>query len=264
MSRTIKSSERITIQTVSKILGVTDERAAHLCETGVFPSAEKICGSCWAVDKNEVLEYKRLAGKEYVPETENEKGWGKTEGERRNSAIGERLAPFLGKISDTAAARLTGVSRQTVMRHRKKTGISNIRILCKWEDFDALLGKVPDKEVAKRAGCSLTAVYYRRKKLNIPSFDKWETLDSLLRTMSDAEVAEELGCSLETVRKRRKLYKMPAPRKPALRQGQESADDARPERKITYKTTNELDARLANCLTLDMLIAMRENGENPP
>jgi transcriptional regulator with XRE-family HTH domain len=252
LPRTIKPSERIKVQTISKILGVSCERAAHLCETGAFPSARRICNYYWIADKSDVLKYKRRADKKSKSKKEKKK-----RGEERKSVIGERLAPYLGKMSDAAVARLTGVSRPTVTRYRKKAGISSIKTLCKWEDFYALLGRIPDEEVAELAGRSLAAVCYWRKKFNIPTFDKWAKLDSLLRTMSDEEIAEKLECSPETVRKRRKLYKMPAPRKPVIRTG-----EARPRREIAEKKTNGEDLDLSRYHTLDTLIAMIENEKN--
>jgi hypothetical protein len=256
LSRTAKSPERIKIQTVSKILGVTLERAIRLCETGAFASAKKNRGSHWTADKNDVLEYKRIVDKECGPDGEKDR-------EEKKSAIGEKLAPFLGKMSDAKVARLTGVSRQTVTRHRKKAGIGAKRVLYKWKDFDALLGKVPDKEIAGRAGCSLTAVYYRRRKFNIPAYDKWEALDGLLKTMSDAEIAAKLGCDSETARKRRKLYKMSAPRIPAPPQERKSPDDESARRINADNITSEAAAAPPRYITLDTLIAMREKEGNP-
>jgi predicted DNA-binding transcriptional regulator AlpA len=236
LSRTIKPSERIKLKIISRILGVSRECAAHLCETGAFPSAQRICNSYWTAEKGDILEYKRLVDKEYKPE-EQEKPR-----EEKKSAIGERLAPYLGKMTDTAVSMLTGFSRQTVIKYRKKAGISNIRARCKWENFDALLGRITDKEVSELAGCSQAAVCQRRRKFNIPAFDKWEELDSLLRTMPDAEIAEKLGCGLETVRKRRKLYKMSARREPVI-----WTDEERPRRKRTRLTPISRVTRRSTC-----------------
>jgi DNA-binding CsgD family transcriptional regulator len=236
---------------IAGILGVTYERANRLCETGVFSSAQKIRNSYWSADINEVLEYKGRAGEGHRDETNGGEG----------GATWEKLAPFLGKMSDYAVARLTGVSRQTVIRYRKKAGIGNKKAALKWEDFDALLGKAPDKEIARLAGCSLNAVHNRRKKLKIPPFDKWEGVDSLLKGMSDEEIAGELGCSPETVRERRKLYKMPSPRKPAPRQGLKSAGGPKAGAENPDGPANGADAALSRYLTIDMLIAMREEGK---
>jgi hypothetical protein len=252
LSRTAKQPERMKIQTISKILRVTSERAAQLCEAEVFPSAKKICNAYWTADKNDVLEYMRLTDKECRPETEE-----RVKKERR-SAIAERITPFLGKMSDAKVAKLTGVSRQTVARHRKKAGIGAKRVVVKWQDFDDLLGKVPDKEIAERTGCSLTAVCYRRRKFKIPAFDKWKKLDGMLKTMSDAEIAEELGCDPKTAAKRRKLYKIPARMKPESLDEPKSAENATPQRRSPRKKTKMTDADISNYQTLDMLIAMRE------
>jgi DNA-binding CsgD family transcriptional regulator len=242
---------------IAAILGVTFERATQLCEAGVFASAKKNRGSLWTADKNDVLEYKRLIDKE--PSPGKKKGKASARRESKN-AVEEKLSPFLGKMCDSAVARLAGVSRQTVIKYRKKADISNKRITVRWEDFDALLGKAPDKEIAERAGCSVNAVHNRRKKLKIPSFDKWGAIDGLLKNMSDAEIAGELGCSPETVRERRKLNKISSPRKPAPWHERKSADVPKTG---ADKTTNDVGDDLSRYVTIDMLIAMREKENGP-
>ena len=78
----------------------------------------------------------------------------------------------------------------------------------------ALLGKMPDSEVAQRVGCTPQAVSLKRSKLHIPRFISsshrvhWgETELGLLRNHSDKEVAKITGCSLtEIAAKRRDTY----------------------------------------------------------
>ena len=81
---------------------------------------------------------------------------------------------------------------------------------------EALLGTMPDKEVAARIGRSITAVHDHRRKLGIPSFYKrkprrepsvWTPKkDALLGTMPDSDLARKVRCSpLSVFYRRRKL-----------------------------------------------------------
>jgi len=81
----------------------------------------------------------------------------------------------------------------------------------------ALLGKMPDSELARRVGCTAQAVSLKRNKLHIPRFISsshrvhrvhWgETELGLLRNHSDKEVAKMTGRSLtEIAAKRRDTF----------------------------------------------------------
>jgi len=76
----------------------------------------------------------------------------------------------------------------------------------------ALLGKLPDSELAKRLGCSPQAVSAMRRKLGIKSYSghgpgicAWgQTELGLLRNFSDKEVARTTGRSLGEIAEKRK------------------------------------------------------------
>jgi hypothetical protein len=89
-----------------------------------------------------------------------------------------------------------------------------------WErEENALLGTMPDKEVAKRVGRSATAVHAHRRSLGIRSYYKrkpqsepvkWTPAkDKLLGTMPDSKVARRLGCSPMAVFYRRRKLRIP-------------------------------------------------------
>lgn len=75
-----------------------------------------------------------------------------------------------------------------------------------WEEWGLWLGKVEDKELAKKIGCSVGVVTNKRNLVGIPRYDKlnWSENDKLLGTMTDGALAEKIGCALSTVRERRR------------------------------------------------------------
>ena len=88
---------------------------------------------------------------------------------------------------------------------------------------EALLGTMPDKDVAAKVGRTPTAVHAHRNNLGIRSFygrkprgksASWmPAKDRLLGTMPDTNLARKLRCSPMTVFYRRKRLKIPAFRK---------------------------------------------------
>ena len=75
----------------------------------------------------------------------------------------------------------------------------------------ALLGKMPDGQLAKLVGCTRQAVELRRRKAGIPSPvqnvrpPKWgQTELGLLRNFTDAEVAKITGRTLGEIAAKRK------------------------------------------------------------
>jgi hypothetical protein len=83
---------------------------------------------------------------------------------------------------------------------------------------DALLGTMPDKDVAERIGRTPTAVHAHRSDLGIPSFfmrkpprkpPRWTPeKDALLGTMPDSVLARKLRCSPMSVFYRRRRLKI--------------------------------------------------------
>ena len=86
------------------------------------------------------------------------------------------------------------------------------RITIDWSQWDDLLGKINDKELAEKIGSSLAAVNMRRRKLGVAASDDpgfrvridWTEWDDLLGTMKDKTLAKKMGCSLASVLARRK------------------------------------------------------------
>jgi hypothetical protein len=76
-----------------------------------------------------------------------------------------------------------------------------------WTPEDvALLGTVPDDEVAQRTGRTAGAVRQKREELGIPNpaGNRWRPEDiALLGTLPDAEVARQLGRAIQSVTQKR-------------------------------------------------------------
>lgn len=87
--------------------------------------------------------------------------------------------------------------------------------------MDALLGTMPDPDLAAKMGCALTKVRTRRYQLGVSGyrqiitpaptseFEWTPAMVSLLGTMSDRALAEKIGCAVTTVRDRRHLAGIP-------------------------------------------------------
>jgi len=81
--------------------------------------------------------------------------------------------------------------------------------------LDALLGTIPDSDLAKMMGCSRASVYTRRRQLGIPrsiqsltpvnKFVWTSEIDAQIGTIADQQLAEKLGVTRNTVGKRRRL-----------------------------------------------------------
>ncbi len=92
------------------------------------------------------------------------------------------------------------------------------RITIDWSLWDDHLGKITDKELAKKIGSSLAAVSNRRKLKGIPAAGErgarssidWSDWDSMLGTVEDKHLAEKVGCSLASVLLRRRKFGIPA------------------------------------------------------
>lgn len=93
----------------------------------------------------------------------------------------EKYIEYLGKLPDSALARIIGVRSSTVSVKRRKMGIklyeqdkpqkingdSPKRVA--WKEYDHLLGIVPAYDLAKKIGCTHQTIYNRMKKLGIKS-----------------------------------------------------------------------------------------------
>lgn len=74
-----------------------------------------------------------------------------------------------------------------------------------------LLGKIPDREVARISGCSLTTVRDRRNELGIPAAkpSRIEIPREWLGVLPDREIARRVKCNYKTVSLRRKELGIP-------------------------------------------------------
>lgn len=93
-----------------------------------------------------------------------------------------------------------------------------------WRQFDRLLGKLPDEEIARRVGTSPSGVLHRRRRLRIRRVPRrspdWLKIDPLLGTRPDREIARLAGCSPHKVLCRRAglgISPFPRPRAGASR-----------------------------------------------
>lgn len=80
----------------------------------------------------------------------------------------------------------------------------------KWEDVEDL-GQVPDRVIAERLGCGITAVYDARLKRGIPGARRkidWEKVEDLGKTW-DAKIARRLGTSHSVVAAARRKRGIP-------------------------------------------------------
>ena len=82
---------------------------------------------------------------------------------------------------------------------------------------DALLGTMPDAEVAKVIGRNQLAVLKRRRRLGIPNrvparFVWTQEQIALIGTMSDRELGDLIGCPGYVVTFKRRSLKIPADR----------------------------------------------------
>jgi hypothetical protein len=103
-----------------------------------------------------------------------------------------------------------------VTRKRLELGIPALRPLQRWTaETLAWLGKIPDKEIARRTGRHYSNVSGKRRSLGIPNragqVRYWtKSEDALLGKISDAEVAKRLKRGLPGVRDRRRRLGIPA------------------------------------------------------
>jgi hypothetical protein len=81
----------------------------------------------------------------------------------------------------------------------------------------ALLGTLPDDEVARRLGCSISAVSQKRRREGIPNHPRpgsWTAAeDEAVRTLTPAEAAAATGRTLPAVYARRFVLSRPAGRR---------------------------------------------------
>lgn len=70
----------------------------------------------------------------------------------------------LGKRSDAAIARMTGVARQEITYLR---GLLSVPVFDPWAAIDPYLGRYPDGTIAAVFGCHRATVLRRRRKRGI-------------------------------------------------------------------------------------------------
>ncbi len=118
----------------------------------------------------------------------------------------------LGKQTDAELAVEFQLPAPQIRAERRRRGIARKHAVAWTAAQSALLGKMPDKEAARRIGVTTNAVFSKRTALGIPSFGKslkaakfhWKAAHlKKLGKVSDAVLAAELGISNSVVTSRR-------------------------------------------------------------
>ncbi len=127
---------------------------------------------------------------------------------------------LIGAMSDRKIANTVGCNHSTVSKRRYKMQVSKYKKQPKpkpiptpsyhrinWQDYEHLLGKIHDTELAEMIGCSPFAIWRRRGKYNIPAKKwtaiDWQKYDHLLGAMTDSMLANKIGCTHAMVTIRR-------------------------------------------------------------
>jgi hypothetical protein len=128
---------------------------------------------------------------------------------------------LLGLRPDAQVAMLLGIKASAVKHRRQQLRISlpgqerKISPPKPWgAEDDAMLGTVPDAEVAHRLGRTASCVKARRVRLGIASYyRRWTPAeDVVLGKIPDERLAQRLGRTVEAVQARRERLGIPAPR----------------------------------------------------
>lgn len=141
----------------------------------------------------------------------------------------EQLA-LVGSAPDVEVAKQLGVSRMMIGRKRKELGLPPFPVKAcghdrqtqfEWtEDNLALLGKVPDMDLALILGVSRRTVWHQRKLRNIPvmrSESRYFALPDeavpFLGVLRDAVIAHRFNVPTDTVYNARRVRNIEAPAK---------------------------------------------------
>jgi hypothetical protein len=112
------------------------------------------------------------------------------------AVIPQHLIDQFNILTDGQIAKLTGYSQPTISKHRRNLGIETT-----WAhnelptEADALLGKIPDVQLAKKYGVSHQAVGQRRQKLEIDR----TPLPVRKSHIKAPELSEFLGLGMECI-----------------------------------------------------------------
>ncbi len=116
-------------------------------------------------------------------------------------------------MRDADLAELLNIEVSTVQYRRNKLGILPFTLRFNFKpEYIKLLGTIPDSNLAKQLGCSITLI--RRKRLSlkikkafrlVKQTTKWtDESVSKLGTMPDNKIALKFGLSMSSVFKKRK------------------------------------------------------------
>jgi hypothetical protein len=132
---------------------------------------------------------------------------------------------LLGLRPDAQIAMLLRISESAVHHRRSRLGIpppgaqglARTQVRPWLPEEEALLGTVPDAEVARRLGRPHTSVSAHRRHLGIASpQQRWTAeADALLGTIPDRELAQRLGRTVKAIARRRERLRIPAGGGPA-------------------------------------------------
>jgi hypothetical protein len=142
----------------------------------------------------------------------------KFKGGSRMPHFTQRMIDFLGKRPDKVLARNFAMGVGTVRRMRVSLDIAPHKASrSPWTpDALALLGKIPDLQLARKLNISGPSVLSKRRHLKIPPFPFREKVRwtrkrvALLGTMSDSKLAQFLGVGKSSVHRQRVRLNIPA------------------------------------------------------
>lgn len=127
----------------------------------------------------------------------------------------------LGSTSDESLAREFGVSAKTIWKHRKRYAIPAFQVHRPWTEAErALLGAIPDSEVAARLGRSRASVFSARRALGIvlTECSPHPHLEDIKRAFTDtrenvSDIARRYGVTPKSIYRRagNRGWQRPAP-----------------------------------------------------
>lgn len=122
------------------------------------------------------------------------------------------------KYSVAEAARRIGRGKYCILARRRAIGVAKTTLHRPWTEKEvALLGTVPDLELARRLNRTKGSIVDKRNQLRIyryrnrPGYGAWKGIeDALLGKFADSEVARRLGRPKRVVRRRRNKLGIPS------------------------------------------------------
>jgi hypothetical protein len=149
----------------------------------------------------------------YIKKARKELGIGQAKRSyTRRITLSKEDETLLGTMSDQQVANKLSITKGTVARRRRELGIPPFAKYTRWNptinwtpELDALLGTMPDRQLAKQLNVRLHVVFKRRTKLQISGY-KINYDPELLFTHSTKELMALWGVSDSFIYKLRKRH----------------------------------------------------------